>query len=144
MIEDLIKKGLLVKMQQDEQKASSSLELAEGRVEKGKAELKVEFFDDALLSAYTSMFHSCRALMFRDGFKERSHYAVCEYIREKYPDKIEAKYINELNILRTLRHKIIYGDENLLPKEVQEAEAESSIKLAEGFLAAVKKLLKGK
>ncbi len=144
MIEDLIKKGLLAKMQPDKQKAFNSLELAEGRIDKGKAELKAEFFDDALLSAYTSMFHSCRALMFKDGFKERSHYAVCEYIREKYQGKIEAKYINELNVLRTMRHKVIYGDENLLPKEVQEAEAESSIKLAEGFLAAVEKLLKVK
>jgi len=141
MIEDLIKKGLLTKTPPDEKKAEKSIELAENRVEKAGEEIQAELFDDALVSAYTSMFHSSRALLFRDGYKERSHYALCEYIREKYSGKLEARFINELNILRTIRHKVIYGDEDLNSKEVQEAEAKEAMKLAESYLQAVKKLL---
>ncbi len=142
MIEDLIKKGLLTKTLPDVKKAEKSIELAENRIEKAQEEIAVELFDDALISAYTSMFHASRALLFVDGYKERSHYALCEYIREKYSGKLEARFINELNVLRTIRHKVIYGDEDLNSKEVQETEAEQATKLAESYLQAVKKLIR--
>ncbi len=141
MIEELVKKGLLAKNPLDIKKAQKSIELAENRIEKAQEEMAAELFDDVLISAYTSMFHASRALLFKDGYKERSHYALCEYIREKYSGKLEAKYINELNILRTIRHKLIYGDEELNLKEIQETEANDGAKLAEGYLSAVKKLL---
>ncbi len=141
MIEDLVKKGLLAKVLPDLQKAQKSLELAETRIEKAHEEIQVELFDDALISAYGSMFHTSRALLFRDGYKERSHYAICEYIREKYSGKLEARFINELNILRTIRHKVIYGDEELNERDIQEIEAKEASELAEKYLQSVKKLL---
>ncbi len=142
MIEDLIKKGLLAKMPSDKQKAEKSIALAEHRLEKAQEELSAGLPDDSLISAYTSMFHASRALLFKDGFKERSHYAICEYIREKYNGQIEARYINELNILRTIRHKVMYGDEELNTREIQEIEARDAIELANGYLKQIKPLLK--
>ena len=88
------------------------------------------------------MFHSARALLFRDGFKERSHYCIYIYISEKYAGRIGMKYLNELNSMRMIRHKVMYGDEEEVRiREVEETEAESSIKIAKGFLAEIKKLL---
>lgn len=141
MIEDLIKKGNLVKTVPDLQKAQKSLILAEDKIEKAKQELDAEIFDSSLISSYTAMFHTARAFLFKDGYKERNHYAVYEYLRETRSDKIEQKYINELNILRTIRHRVIYGDENVDIREIQYEEAHTAIKMAEAFLKEARKLI---
>ncbi|MEK6982038.1 MAG: HEPN domain-containing protein [Candidatus Micrarchaeota archaeon] len=141
MIDDLIKKGNLVKTTPDLQKAQKSLLLAQDKIEKAKQELDAEIFDSSLISSYTAMFHTARAFLFKDGYKERNHYSVYEYLREIYSGKIEQKYINELNILRTIRHKVIYGDENVEIREIQCEEAQMAIKMAEGFLKEAKKLV---
>ncbi len=141
MIEDLLKDGNLVKTAPDSKKAEKSLMLAENKIKKAKEELDAGIYDNALVSAYTAMFHTTRALLFRDGFKERNHYVLYEYMREAYRGKIETKYINELNILRTLRHKVIYGDEDVNAKEIQQAEARDAIDVAAAFRASVKKML---
>lgn len=141
MIEDLLVDGHIVKTTPDPGKAEKSVNLAERKIEKAEEEFGAGIYDNALVSAYTAMFHSARALLFRDGFKERNHYSLYEYIREAYRGKIETKYINELNILRTIRHKVIYGDEDVNAKEVQGAEARDAIDMAAAFVESVKKML---
>jgi uncharacterized protein (UPF0332 family) len=141
MIEDLLRDGHIVKTAPDGGKAEKSVNLAVRKIEKAEEEFSAGIYDNALVSAYTAMFHSARALLFRDGFKERNHYALYEYIREAYRGKIETKYVNELNILRTIRHKVIYGDEDVNAKEVQEAEARDAIDMAAAFVESVKKML---
>ncbi|MFH1221850.1 MAG: HEPN domain-containing protein [Candidatus Micrarchaeota archaeon] len=131
------------KIPSDRKRALNSLKMAEHKLERAKADLGNNCYEDSLINAYTSMFHSARALLFRDGYKEKNHYGLCMYIREKYHGLLEMRYINELNTLRTIRHKIIYGDEDVNIREVQEAETKSAIELAAGFLNAVKKLIEG-
>ncbi len=138
-IEDCLKEGLLVKSKQDSEKAKSSVEMAEHKLEIAEKESENSLFESAVVSAYASMFHSARALLFRDGYKERSHYAVFVFVNEKYSRRIERKYLGELNSLRLQRHELMYGLEK--STEVQEAEAESSIVLAKGFLESVKKII---
>ena len=139
---ECMRKGLLVKMPPDLQKAHNSLTIAEAKLEIAKKEFNANIFEGAFINAYTTMFHSARALLFKDGIKERSHYCLFLYILEKYRDKIEMKYLNELNSLRMIRHKVMYGDdEEVTIREVEEAEAESAIKIAEGFLSTVRKII---
>ena len=140
-LDDLIRRDLIRKEAPDIKKAENSLKLAEHNIEIAKKSAGAEAYESAFISAYAAMFHCARALLFRDGYKERSHYALYVYLKDKYRNKIEMKYINELNNLRTIRHKIIYGDENLNIREVQESEVESAIKTAEGFLKTVSKLI---
>lgn len=141
MIEELIREGQLVKTIPDAKKAENSIALAKSKIETARAELAASIYDNSVVSAYTAMFHAARAILFRDGFKERGHYAVYAYIKERYGTAIEMKYINELNILRTIRHKVIYGDEDVNAKEILEAEAEDAISMANGFVEAVMKML---
>ncbi|MFH1393938.1 MAG: HEPN domain-containing protein [Candidatus Micrarchaeota archaeon] len=141
MIDGLVREGNLVKTRPDSGKAIKSLDLAKNKISKAETEYGAGIFDNAVVSAYTSMFHAARALLFRDGFKEKNHYAVCRYLKEAYGNRIEKKYVTELNTLRTIRHKVIYGDENIDIKEVQMSEAESSIEMARGFLESVKKII---
>ena len=138
-VEECVRDGLLLPVKPDKAKALRSLELAEEKLARAGELFSGGFFDEAVVTAYTAMFHTARALLFKDGYKERSHYALAVYAREKYGDKIERKYLNELDALRMQRHDVMYGLEER--PEVKEVEAESAISVAAGFLAAVKKLL---
>ncbi|MBI5051175.1 HEPN domain-containing protein [Candidatus Micrarchaeota archaeon] len=141
-LQDLLSKGLLRKDVPDMPKARNSIKTAEHNLDLAKRNFDAEIFESSLISSYTCMFHCARVLLFKDGYKERGHYAVCLYLKEKYSNILDAKYINELNVLRTIRHKVIYGDEEEIAiREVRETEAFSAIKLAEGFLNAVKILI---
>jgi len=139
-IEQCLEQGLLVKSKPEPEKAFSSIEMAKHKLELAKTEFEHDLFESAVTSAYASMFHSARALLFRDGFKERSHFAVYVYINEKYSGKIERKYLGELNALRLQRHDLMYGLER--NAEVRESDADTAIKMADGFLQAVRKILK--
>lgn len=138
-IEECLEQGLLAKTAPDAKKAASSVEMAVHKLELAEAEFSHGLFESAIISAYASMFHSGRALLFRDGLKERSHFAVYVYVNEKYSGKIERKYLSELNSLRLQRHDLMYGLEKA--SEVQESNADTTIKMAGGFLKSVQKLL---
>lgn len=136
---DCFEKGLLKKIPIDLQKASNSLSIAAKKLEDAKTASDAHLFDLSLIASYTVMFHASRALLFKDGIKERSHYCVCLYIKEKYRGLIEEKYLHELDVLRDQRHRTLYGDEDVILKEVQETECQNALLLCEGFLKTVKK-----
>ena len=140
-LDDCFKKGLLRKTQPNIEKAKASLELAKENADDGKVHMSNDMHNWAMVAAYTSMFHSARALLFKDGVKERSHFCMALYVKEKYAGIIESKYLNELNVLREQRHMIFYGDEELNVTEAEETEADSAVKLAIGFLESVRKII---
>ena len=137
-VEECLEQGLLAKSRPDFGKAVSSIEMSKHKLGLAETEFGHKLFESATISAYASMFHSGRALLFRDGFKERSHFAVYVYVNEKYSNKIERKYVSELDSLRLQRHDLMYGLEN---SEAQESGTDTAIKMASGFLQAVGKLL---
>ena len=139
-IEQCIEQGLLVKTKPDSKKALSSLEMAEHKLELAEKEFGHSLFESAVVSAYTSMFHTARSLLFLSGFKERSHFAVYVFVSEKYSNRIERRFINELNSLRLYRHELMYGFEK--SAEAKESDAESAIQAAEGFLKTAGKIVK--
>lgn len=138
-VQDCLNEGLLIKAKPDIEKAIASLEMAKHKLELAETEFAYKIFENSIITSYASMFYSARALLFRDGFKERSHFAVYVYVNEKYSSKIERKYLNELNSMRLHRHDLMYGLENT---EAKETEADSAIKTAKGFLEAIQKLVK--
>ncbi len=134
-------KGLLKKGKPDLGKARLSLKVSEQNLDDAATQINAGLAKWAFIAAYTSMFHAARALLYRDGVKERSHYCLCAYVKEKYRGAIEEKYLNEFNVLREQRHRIMYGDEGIKTKEVETVEAESAVAIARGFLEAVKKII---
>ncbi len=137
---ECLDKGLLRKIESNIKRAKSSIETAEERVEHAEELFNAKFYEDSIISSYTSMFHSSRALLFKDGYEERSHFALCIYISEQYNLVIENRFITELNSLRLARHDLIYGLEK--SKEIQESEAEDIIGTAKEYLEIIKKLIK--
>lgn len=140
-VADCLEGGLLKKEQPDPEKAKRSLEVAMHKLGLAQREVDAGIFENAPVTAYTAMFHAARALLFRDGYKERSHYALYIYLKEKYGSKIEPKFISELNFMRMERHDAMYGLEKR--EEVQETEAKAEVALAGEFISVVGRLLRG-
>lgn len=122
----------------DLEKSKKSLEIAKSKLEEAKKLFSADFYNNSILSVYTSMFHASRALLYKDGIQEKSHYAVYIYIKEKYSDKIPKNLLNSFNNLREERQEILYGfEEDVLKEDVEDA-----ILNAEDFLEKVKEILK--
>lgn len=133
-IKGCLEKGLLKKNKKDIEKAKKSIKIAKHKLVIAKRIFDVKIFEESIINAYATMFHASRALLFKDGFKEKSHYGLFIYIKEKYGYKLEPRFINELNALRLERHELLYGLEK---QEIKEVEAEDVIKIAEDFIKAI-------
>lgn len=138
-VKECFEKGLLKKDIKSKEKARKSIETAKHKLEIAKSTFEMKIYEEAIINAYAAMFHAARALLFKDGIAERSHFGVYVYLKEMYKDKIEARFINELNALRLERHEIWYGLEKL---EIKEVEAEDVISVARDFINVAERLIK--
>ncbi|MEK6861704.1 MAG: HEPN domain-containing protein [Nanoarchaeota archaeon] len=137
-IQECLENGLLKKDKPSIEKAKKSIKISKLKLEKAENLFKLKILDMAEVNIYSSMFHASRALLYRDGLKERSHYALYIYLKEKYYDKIEPRFLNELNVLRLNRHEIFYGFEELI---LDEQEIRNIINLAGEFIKLIEELL---
>ena len=136
--DECFKKRMLRKTSPDIKKAQRSLEIAENKLETAKNAFEKELYGPTIIYGYTSMFHSSRGLLYRDGIQEKSHICLVLYIRENYSNKIPPYLINSLDSFRKERHETLYGLDFIETKE----DAELSIQDAEQLLSTVKKILK--
>jgi uncharacterized protein (UPF0332 family) len=137
-IKECFRFRLLRKISPDKEKSLKSIEKAEKRLEKAKDLLKFNFFEEALMESYMSMFHAARTLLYLDGIQEKSHFAISIYLKEKYGKKIPINIIDFLGIHRIERHDSNYGFEY----EPDKQDALRAVKDAETFLTEIEKLLK--
>ncbi len=137
-IQDCLDKRLLQKTVPDPLTAEKSLQAARRKLSLASAELDNGLFDGCFVSAYAAMFHAARALLFKEGFKENSHYALYVFLAERFSGRLEERFITEFDHMRTERHNLMYGlDEN----EIEEDEAKATVGIVKEFIGAVGKLL---
>ncbi len=128
-LNECFEKRLLKKINPDLEKSKNSLKIAESKLSEAKKLFEAGFFNNSIVSIYTSMFHASRCILYKDGIQDKSHYAIYIYLKEKYSKKITQSSLNSLNLLREERHEILYGvEENISSEE------------AEKFLEEVKKI----
>jgi len=137
IINELFNKRLLRKIPFDIAKIENSLKIAESKLLRSKKLLDKNFFDECFLVAYTSMFYASRALFYKSGIQEKSHYAVYVYIREMHKSKMQVQLIESFKNYQLERHNILY----LSPKEISKEEAAAILSDANEFLLEVKKIL---
>lgn len=136
-INELVEKKQLIRQKISVQQVQGSLQLAERFLERAKGNLKIDFWDVAFLMAYQSMFHSARALLFKNNLKERSHAAMISALKELYSKNAELmEFLNFLSSCRMSRHAIQY-DGSLCSK----TDAFEIVKDAEKFLAKLDEIL---
>lgn len=136
-IDECLKERLLRKIKPDRNKIISSLRISEKKLEEARELFEKGFLNQAVVLAYTSMFHAARAILYRDGIQEKSHYAVFVYINEKYSDKIPKSLLNSFDNYRNERHEALYGFDYEASKE----DTESALLDAEDFLFKIKGII---
>lgn len=60
---------------------------------------------------YQGFFHMIKALLYKDGVKERSHYCTILYVKETYGKSLESE-ISIMEVLKDLRNQSQYGIES--------------------------------
>jgi len=136
-LDDCFRFRLLRRIKPDLDKARRSVEISKERLNESKNAIKLKIFQFAVLEAYMAMFHAARALLYKDGIQEKSHYAVFIYLKDRYSDKIPIHILNFLNIHRIERHEAMYG----LEYKPNEQDALRALEDAELFVKEAVKCL---
>ena len=134
-VEDCFRFRLLRKINPDKEKTERSFEVAKQKLKEAENALKLGIFEYAVLEAYMGMFHASRALLYRDGIQEKSHFAIYIYLKERYGKRIPLPIINFLNIHRTERHEALYG----LEYKPSQQDAQAAVKDAKIFIEEMEK-----
>jgi uncharacterized protein (UPF0332 family) len=135
---ECFKRGLLQKVQPSKEKATDSIVKAEQWIKESQMTLHAGAYDSCIASSYLAVFHSARAILFRDGVREKSHYCIARYL-EKYIEEglLEEEWVVLLDRIREIRHM----DQYTLHYHATEEEASSSLDSATNFVKRMKVLL---
>lgn len=137
-LEKCLKRGLLRKAEPSPSKSQLSIKEAQKWLTESKKNHESGAYSSALITTYLAIFHASRAILFRDGMREKSHYCTGVYL-EAYHEKrlLEERWTLLFNRMRSSRHAGQYGFQT----EPVPDEVESSLKSAEEFIKRMEKLL---
>lgn len=138
-LDNCYRKGLLRKVEPSKTKSTQSIKEALKWLKETDINLESGAFDSAQLSVYLVFFHSARAVLFRDGIREKSHYCLGIYLDIAYHQKglLEKKWILLFNRMRSTRHKHQYS----FHAKPSEEELNENIKSARDFIDRISRLL---
>ena len=138
-INRLLELGLLRRIPKSKQKAEESIKTAESWLKEAENNLRSKAFRSCILSSYLAMFHSARATLFLNGFREKSHFAVARFLEDSYVKKgpLEKNWVNLLDHYRETRHNDQYSTSFITTEE----EARNALKSAKEFVDRIKRLL---
>ncbi len=131
--EGLLRKIAPSKIQSDEQLKKAGVLLAEAKIA-----LENDSPNSAVIGGYSAMLDAARAVLFRDGWREKSHACVASYLRAKYVKEIGVSTIDLFDEYRDKRHKTMYSGDYYPDTE----EAERVVEFAEEFLQKIEALMK--
>ena len=139
-MEDCFRKGLLRRVEPSLTKSKDSITEAREWLSEAMKNKASEAYKSAISSLYLAIFHSARAVLFRDGVREKSHYCVGVYL-EKYVDEgvLEEDWVLIFDRIRSIRHTDQYSFQTHPSKE----EVDSGIDIAGKFVDRMEKLLEG-
>ncbi len=138
-IDGLLKEGLLKRIPPSDERAVKSLKIAERYLRDARKSFDFGSNEMCIIASYSAMFHAARAIMFSEGFAERSHAAVVAYLRERHKE-LGIETINAFDIYRKLRHSVSYG----LDTVVNENDSSKAHNFANSFVTKVKERLEKK
>ena len=135
-----IDKGLLRKIPGSKDNALRSISKADNWLGESQKTFQGEAYDSSVMSSYLVMFHAARAVLFYDGYREKSHACVARYLEDQYVNrkKLEKKWVDLLDYHRAMRHENQYDLSFFSSKE----EAQKAIESAEEFLQRIQQLFK--
>jgi len=140
-LEDCLREGLLRRVPPSPQGAEGSIRAARRWLEEAERGLRAGANSSSVLASYLSMFHSARAILYIDGYREKSHYCVARHLdRHVAAGRLEERWVDLLDHYREQRHESQYRFNFV----VTETDAEASLAASEQFvdrMVALKKTI---
>jgi len=137
---DCIEKALLKKARVSNEEIENQIKIAENYARKAEIVFGKDTYDVSFLTAYISIFHSARALLFVSGYKERSHFCLFEFLIAKFKDNSEIIRLAQISQnYRETRHLIQYEGELSSDSAAKEiiSDAKTFVKLAKKYVRKV-------
>lgn len=135
---ECFKKGLLKKTFPQIDLGKKDIKQAEFFLKEAEELLDLDKKQIAALSLYNAFFHTARALLFKDGIKERSHYCIARYLENNYKSDKFDKFINAFETIMSIRHNVQYSTEKV---EIEEDLTEF-FNICHEFISEVEEILK--
>ncbi|MFH1588040.1 MAG: HEPN domain-containing protein [Candidatus Diapherotrites archaeon] len=133
---ECIEKGLLRKVPGSKEKALQSIEMTKELLQEATENFEEKRINSTVIISYLAMFHAARAILFKDGFREKSHECLIKYLEEKHPE-INSAFIEKLEKYKNERNKTQYD----ITHRPTEEDAEEMLEFAEKFTEKIEELL---
>ncbi|MCB4790306.1 MAG: HEPN domain-containing protein [Elusimicrobia bacterium] len=135
---DCLEKRRIVHFPEAKHLAKPELEDAKNDLKSAKEELSKDGFKWATIKGYYSIFHSARALLYSQGYRERGHFCLYLAIKELFVKRhqIEAQLVEDFKNSMVLREDADYG------RNFSSEGAVSTISVAEKFFKEASRILK--
>ncbi len=117
--------------------AVKELKLAGEDLKMAAGSMKEKNFRWSIIQSYYSMFHSARALLYSEKFREKSHYCLIEAVRALFCEKgkLDADLIESLIEAKNLREAAdYYGDFSEINCKKLVKKAREFLKTAQGIV----------
>ena len=135
-IDECIEKRFLEKIKPATDLVEKELREAEYDIEKAENAFEDEDYKWCIVKAYYTIFHAARALLFKIGLREKSHFAIGIVLEDlNKQGKLEIKYINDFNAAVSSREDADYH--YTYSKEI----ADHNLEIANEFLDRIKILI---
>jgi len=117
---------------------SKELEIAGDDWKIAKESLNKKNYKLSIIQSYYSMFHAARALLYNQGYREKSHYCLVVGIRKLYVNKnlLGHTLIEALQLGKTLRENADYY------ADFSQTGAKNMLDKAKEFLEKTKEILR--
>ncbi len=135
--EECLKLGLLARIPPSKNQALEQMKKANVLLSEAKKAQDAGLANSAVISAYAAILDSARAVLFKDGYREKSHACVARYLETKYSKEIGKEWICLLDEYRDKRHKTMYSGGYYPTKE----ESKRVVLFAEKFVREMERLI---
>lgn len=134
---ECLKHGKIKKFSDAKGFVLKELKVAGGDLNAAQAGLRETRWKWSTIQAYYSMFHTARALLFSEGYREKSHYCLRVGIEVLFvqTNKIPEKFIDSFQTAKIMRENADYEE------EFSEEGANKLVKAAADFLDVARQLL---
>ncbi|WP_214019479.1 HEPN domain-containing protein [Methanoculleus sp.] len=137
-IEDCFREKMLRRVAPSVEKANESLNLAASYLDEARQVAGLGARRISLTGAYMAWFHAARAVLFRDGIREKSHYCIELYLNYyAQSGDLEEEWVLMFSRMRTQRHESQYS----FGPAPTAAEVLAAVEHAGQFIERIRRLL---
>lgn len=136
---EALKKGRILPFAAAPKLVTKELEAAENDLGEARDRFKHERFKYSTITAYYSMFHSARALLYSRKLREKSHYYLLVAMKALFvkTGTLSEKLVREFHEAMVLREEADYHG------EFSKAGAQRALNTAEAFIETSRKIIGG-